>query len=284
MLAALLFGCGSVDHDQIRNLRQGKIEVSGHAGVGFANIMNPYNPLPANSMASIKEAFRQGAVSIEVDVQITADSVLVLYHDSKLDSKTTGQGCIPELPASEVIGIEYRVGFPFDLVQSEKLISLQELADTLKKRRAFPKLYLDLHAFNKCNQADGYRMAEAIALALADFARKNSIDPRLIRPMSTVPDLLNRIRNHQPNFYLIYEETGDFEKGMQRILDNRYPALAIKPSLLDTNVTNTAHKYGVEVITFGGKSSTGLAKMVRQNPDVIQADNVQGLVNLLQED
>ena len=275
--------CGSVDTNKIRNLHDGEIEIAGHAGLGFANLVNPYNPLPANSMTSLLKALDLGATAIEVDVQITADSVLVLYHDDRLESKSTGTGCISNLQAEEVVGLNYVCGFPFDLMQSEQIISLQQLLDTLKQRTTVPKLFLDLHAFNNCNSENGYLMAEAIAINVAKIVRLNELDPLLVQPISTVPDLLNRIRNHHPDIFLIYEETGDISRGMTNVLENGYPAIAIKPSLLDTNVTNEAHAHGIEVITFGGKSSTGLANMVRQNPDVIQADNVAALIKLLQK-
>ena len=64
--------------------------VLGHAGAGFFTPLNPFNPLPPSSLAGVRHALAQGADGVEVDVQLSQDSVLVLYHDPGLTSMTAG--------------------------------------------------------------------------------------------------------------------------------------------------------------------------------------------------
>ena len=47
---------------EIVNLNNGKVELIGHAGSGFAYLLNPWNPLPSNSLASIEKAFQKSGV------------------------------------------------------------------------------------------------------------------------------------------------------------------------------------------------------------------------------
>lgn len=47
---------------------------------------------PENTLASIREAARQGAAWVEFDVKLTADGEPVLLHDSTLDRTTNGHG------------------------------------------------------------------------------------------------------------------------------------------------------------------------------------------------
>lgn len=49
---------------------------------------------PENTLSAFYLGLLQGANGIETDVQKTKDGILVLYHDSTLDSKTDGSGKI----------------------------------------------------------------------------------------------------------------------------------------------------------------------------------------------
>lgn len=47
---------------------------------------------PENTLASIREAARQGAGWVEIDVMLTRDQRPVLFHDDRLERTTTGTG------------------------------------------------------------------------------------------------------------------------------------------------------------------------------------------------
>ena len=57
---------------------------------------------PENSLAAMEGAIAMGVDMVEIDVQRTADGVLVCCHDSSVDRTTTGKGKIKEL-SSEYI-------------------------------------------------------------------------------------------------------------------------------------------------------------------------------------
>ncbi len=63
----------------------------GHRGTG---VTRPGHPFPENSLSSFREAMRQGADGIELDVEITADGGLIVMHDDMLDRTTTCSGCV----------------------------------------------------------------------------------------------------------------------------------------------------------------------------------------------
>ncbi len=64
----------------------GKVMILGHRGMGVM-----YNK-PANSYESIADAIGIGADGCEVDVQLTKDSVLVIFHDETLNFLTNCSG------------------------------------------------------------------------------------------------------------------------------------------------------------------------------------------------
>lgn len=51
---------------------------------------------PENTLASLREAARQGARWVEVDVMLSADRQPVLIHDDTLDRTTDGTGPVPD--------------------------------------------------------------------------------------------------------------------------------------------------------------------------------------------
>jgi glycerophosphoryl diester phosphodiesterase len=57
---------------------------------------------PENTMPAFEAAVALGYRHLETDVHLTADGVLLAFHDDALDRVTDGRGVIAELPWSEV--------------------------------------------------------------------------------------------------------------------------------------------------------------------------------------
>ena len=76
-LLALLAGAGALIHAQLDDLRIGRdVKITAHRG-GAAHA-------PENTLSAIYQAASDGADMVEIDVQETADGVIVLLHDSDL--------------------------------------------------------------------------------------------------------------------------------------------------------------------------------------------------------
>ena len=88
--------------------------VLGHAGSGFFTPISPFNFRPPSSWRGIRRALRAGADGVEIDLQLSQDSVVMLYHDQKLENGSTGQGCVSQHPAAELTQLRYRGGLPYD--------------------------------------------------------------------------------------------------------------------------------------------------------------------------
>ena len=57
---------------------------------------------PENSIPAIESAINMGVDIIELDLQCTADSQLIIMHDSKLNRTTTGKGLIAEMTLDSI--------------------------------------------------------------------------------------------------------------------------------------------------------------------------------------
>ncbi|MEM9024727.1 MAG: glycerophosphodiester phosphodiesterase [Bacteroidota bacterium] len=277
-----LAGCSSVDTGAIDNLHDGEVQVIGHAGLGFVSLINPINPYPANSRTSILKALEEyGADGVEVDVQMTRDSVMVLYHDRELDSRTERTGCIIERSADEVVGAAYHCGFPYDLFHSETVIALEELLLLLKEQEPFPALHLDLHAMNQCDPDQATSHYTAFSLQLVLLLKRHQIPADRVVLISTQDEMLQRFRVLDPSLPLMLELLQTPEERLDLAIERKYSGVVVKGKLLTADLAQRAHAAGLEVVAFGGKSRSGIADILRQNPDAVQVNNVEAMRDLL---
>lgn len=61
---------------------------------------------PENTRAALREALAAGAAGAEIDVRITADGVVVLLHDERLDRTTTARGLLRTLVAGALAQVD----------------------------------------------------------------------------------------------------------------------------------------------------------------------------------
>lgn len=84
-------------------------------------------------MAAFRLALEQGAPLLELDVRLTADDVLVVYHDDTLDRITGVAGAIEDLTLEEVVTLD--AGRWFDTRFAGERIP--QLADVLALAQAY---------------------------------------------------------------------------------------------------------------------------------------------------
>lgn len=91
---------------------------------------------PENSLAAVRAALELGASWVEIDVQLTADEHVVLFHDRTLDRLCGTDGAIHQLPLQEVQGLK--------LNDSDETIVL--LHDIVQLFESFPnaKLFVEV--------------------------------------------------------------------------------------------------------------------------------------------
>ncbi len=103
MAVSLQFGCyGGAEPEtraeqiitEIHNPNSKNVLVISHRG--------DWRNYPENSIPAIESVIRMGADMVEIDVQLTKDSVLVLMHDRTIDRCTTGRGKIGEMTYEEL--------------------------------------------------------------------------------------------------------------------------------------------------------------------------------------
>src|SRR5690242_17990088 len=88
----------------LRAAKPGRPYIIGHRGAS--------GEAPENTMSAFALALSQGADLIELDVQMTADGVLVVIHDFAVDRTTNGQGLVKDLTLQDLRGMNAGARFP----------------------------------------------------------------------------------------------------------------------------------------------------------------------------
>lgn len=273
----------AVDVSAIDNLNSGRIQVIGHGGSGQCSLI-PFQPLPSNSERSIRKALAQGVDGLELDVQVTADSVLVLYHDHKLESQTTGSGCISDYTWEELKGLKYQLGFPYDLLHDEGLITLERAFDIFQEVGEFPIIHIDFHALNFCDEEHIFENVPKFCNALDLLLQQKQIPEGRIFMIGMHDQTISAYQKMSGPVQIIYEETIDFDEGINKALAYGVNHLQAKYSVLTPEGVKKAHEAGLWVITHRGKSRSGLKQRIECNVDAIQTDNIYNLKDMLDYD
>lgn len=85
---------------------------------------------PENTLPAFLRAQELGADGVELDVQITADGQVVVFHDSKLDRTTDGTGSLKDKTLAELLAFD--AGSSFDEAFQGTLIpTLDQVFDSL---------------------------------------------------------------------------------------------------------------------------------------------------------
>jgi glycerophosphoryl diester phosphodiesterase len=158
---------------------------------------------PENTVASFREAARQGAAMVEFDIKLTADGRLVVMHDDLLDRTTDGKGAVAETPLEAIqtldAGAWFAPGFKGSLVPT-----LEETATVLGE------LGLAANIEIKPNPGQEAETAVAAAELLARHWPKQLPAPVI---SSFARESLAAMRDRAPDLprgLLLWEKPGDW--------------------------------------------------------------------------
>lgn len=116
--------------------------ILGHAGVALSAERALY---PANSEASINYALNAfNADGVELDVQMTQDSVLVLYHDENITLQNGENTCFYQLTWRDIEFFNTQLNHP--------ILALKDVATDILERNKY--LYLDLKFYDFCDSSN----------------------------------------------------------------------------------------------------------------------------------
>ena len=259
-----------------------KLVVLGHAGSGFYTAISPFNFRPPSSWRGIRRALLRGADGVEIDLQMSRDSVVMLYHDQKMQDGSTGTGCISQRTAAEIRQARYRGGFPYDLIQKERPISFDTLLARLNRRPSFPFLHLDLHEDDQCLPAG--HQHDRTPLLVRQIARclaRNHVPLNKVLFVTQEGPTVRLARAALPGVRIGLEIASDeFGFGLQVAKAEKVPTVVLDADRVTPEQSAQAHAAGFTVVVFGGRSPKDLRRVLETQPDEIEVDNVKRLLQM----
>src|ERR1051326_7087798 len=102
-----------------------RTQVWGHRGC-----RGPRNP-PENSLTAFQSAIDQGAHGVELDVFLTQDHHLVVFHDDTLERMTDGHGSITSCTLAEIHRL--RLKSPDGQITQATIPTLDEVLDIVAR-------------------------------------------------------------------------------------------------------------------------------------------------------
>lgn len=266
LILTSFLSCGKNDIDlsQIRNLNENRISPFGHAGMGISS------QFPFNSFESISSALNIGAEGVEIDVQMTKDSVLVLFHDRTLQEQTDLEGVIYEQNWDDIKNATYKN----PLFAEYKIVSLDQLFGNLKNVKDYQFL-LDFKLYQSDNP-DSYvdTYINAIIKTVEKYQLENNVLPSFFQQK-----YLEKLKSVRPNYKLVINNS--FENGMLIADDLNAYGIILNNDVITKSQIEQAHDEGIRIYLFGTYSKSDNLDAIEKHPDFILTDKVKHLVNVL---
>ena len=254
--------------------------VLGHAGSGFFTPISPFNFRPPSSWRGIRRALLRGADGVEIDLQMSQDSVVMLYHDPQLANSSTGTGCVSEHPAAELTQLRYRGGWPYDWIQRERPITFDTALVRFNRRPSFPSLHLDLHEDDPCRPAG--RQHERTPLLIRQIARslaRYRVPPEKVLLVTQEISTVRLARAAMPGIRIGLEIASDeFAFGLKVAQTEKLRTVVLDADRVTPEQSAQAHAAGLTVVVFGGRSGKDIRRVLATQPDEIEVDNVKRLL------
>lgn len=254
-----------------------KLVVLGHAGSGFFTPINPFNFRPPSSWRGVRHALRIGADGVEIDLQLSQDSVVMLYHDQQLENSSTGHGCVSQHPAAELTRLHYHGGWPYDWIQKERPITFDTLLARLSRRPTFPRLHLDLHEDDQCLPAG--RQHERVPLLIRQLARSlrhYQVPAGRVLLITQEGSTVRLAQAALPGVRIGLEIASDeFAAGLRVAKTEQVPIVVLDADRVTPEQSAQVHAAGLQVVVFGGRSPKDIRRVLAAQPDEIEADNVK---------
>jgi len=234
----------------------------GHAAMGLEMSNAIFHD---NSKEAIDLALNYYQIDgVELDVQMSADGDLWLYHDVNLASSTDGQSCVNNLNSSVLNSIRY------SSFHRESLLQLDSL---LIDRFGSKQIFLDLRHFNNCKEQkvsfpNFFNALESLHLE----------DHLNIHCIVSDPSLLEYLEND----FSIYFATDNYEEGVHLLQNHpNILGLVIRNKMVTEQEIKALQLLGKKSMVFDLRSPASIKNALSKNPDFILSDDIPVALSLM---
>ena len=162
-----------------------------------------------NTLYAIKESLGDNVDGIEVDVRMSKDNVLFLYHGDTLEEYTNGHGTPENYTWSELSKLSYKDNF------ASSIVSLEEFFDIVGNQKA---IFLDIKHYKVFDQT----LVDVLSSSIRKYHLQNKVFVESFNPV-----FLTKMRLSSRDIILMYNflENSIAEKGEAQYQFDKIPWL-----------------------------------------------------------
>lgn len=252
LLCLCIFSCSKKENFE-------SVHVIGHAGMGLENVNALY---AENSQESIDLALSiDGCAGVEIDLQLSSDGELWLYHDPFLDDITQGKGCISDQIREDLSLVRYST------FNKEKLIRLKDL-----KLPTFPQnqyFFLDLKHVNPCKnmQIDALQVEQE----LIDFYNRVGTNSKIF-VISTNAAWVKQMDTSKHQLILEVEEITSF---WDALTNYNFEGVIMRNKKISSQDVADLKKASKKVLIFEVRAPKPIREALRKKPDFLITDDIR---------
>jgi glycerophosphoryl diester phosphodiesterase len=247
-----------------KNLNADTITVLGHGGMGIFSLY------PMDSYESVHECLSMGADGSEMDLQMSSDSVLFLFHSDELSDGTKCSGKIFEKNSGELNCTYNSVVHP-----GIEIVTLDGL---------FQKIGSNTNFFTfecKLNQRQDKDYLNAFANGLIKHIMKYDLIDRCTVE-STDPDFLKLLASKKKELHL-FLYTVDFDLGLYVAKEQQLYGLTFDMFKITKEQIRKAHENNVRIALFNQQTEDDNLDAIQMDPDFIQTDKLKHILKIFEK-
>ena len=236
------------------------------------------NLAPENTMAAFQNALNLGVDMIEIDIEQTIDSVVVVIHDTKVDRTTNGKGKVDSLTYSYIKTLD--AGSWYDSrFKGEKISTLEEVLQAVNGKAT---VLIEIKSGDELYPGIEKRTVETIQhfnahswTIVQSFNKKTVERVKILDNKIVTYYLLGR------NFMSYYHSLQAKIK-KNKIQEFLYDGIAVHYSMLNAASVDSVKQMGLGVFTWTVDEEDDMTKMIEFGVDGIITDSPDKLIGLIE--
>lgn len=228
---------------------------------------------PENSLASFDQALEDGAEGIELDVQLTADGVPVVFHDPDLRRITGRQGAISDYVWNDLRQLDFGRWFSEDYAGTKLL----RLKDVLHLYTLRTRLFVELKSAapgGRRSEKASRRLAASVCRMLLKHA--GSGHPEGLYLLSFDAEMLEVVHRQAPGLKTILNQAGPGHGPEASWAQANAEALygyGLPLESLEKSFTESMHAAGKKILVWSCNTTGQLDAALDAEADFIVSDD-----------
>ena len=250
---------------QINNLNSGKIAVYGHGGSGTKF------RYPINSLYSLNEILKKPVFGTEMDIQLSKDNELVLFHNFRLEDATNCDGLVREKNSEELKTCSYKLLW---LKGGTELITAKAFFDQLSNKENYHYVF-DTKISADASKEEIADFSEAMYLLIKTYKLEEHC---FIESYNVT--FLQALQNKNTGLKLfIHSDT--YKDGLDVANKVHLYGLTMDKTRITKEEIADAHKRNLRIALFNLDTQNKNLEGIKMNPDYMQSDDCEFLLEAL---